>query len=54
VRKNINERDFNDQNRIENPLKKAADAIVIDNSNLSIEQQNQMAITLVQEKLLKT
>jgi len=53
VRKNINERDFNDQNRSENPLKKADDAIVIDNSNLSIEQQNNMAIALVQEKLLK-
>lgn len=51
VRKNINERDFNDQHRTENPLKKAPDAIVIDNSNLSIEEQNKIVLNLVRERI---
>lgn len=34
----IKERDFRDQNREINPLKKAEDAILIDNGNLTIEE----------------
>lgn len=39
VLKNIEERDFLDQNRAESPLRKAEDAIELDNSHLSIEEQ---------------
>jgi cytidylate kinase len=39
VESNIRERDFIDQNREESPLKKADDAIVLDNSYMSIEDQ---------------
>jgi len=39
VLKNINERDFIDRTRTESPLRKADDAIVLDNSHLSQDQQ---------------
>ncbi len=44
IQKNINERDYIDQNRKESPLKQADDAIVLDNSNLSIDEQLEWAI----------
>jgi cytidylate kinase len=40
VLKNINTRDFNDSNREFNPLVKSDDAILIDNSHISINDQN--------------
>lgn len=39
IKKNILERDYLDQNRKESPLKKANDAIILDNSNLSRQEQ---------------
>ena len=39
VKKNIEKRDHIDSNRKISPLKKAADAIVLDNSNLTVQQQ---------------
>lgn len=39
VLKNIEERDYLDQNRQESPLRQAKDALVLDNSNLTREQQ---------------
>jgi cytidylate kinase len=39
IKKNIKERDYNDINRKESPLKKADDAIVLDNSLLDLDQQ---------------
>ncbi len=39
VKKNIVERDFIDENRKESPLKKADDAIVLDNSNMTPDEQ---------------
>ena len=36
---NVKERDDRDQNRKESPLKQASDAILIDNSNMTIEEQ---------------
>ena len=39
VIKNLCDRDFDDSTRAENPLKQAIDAIVIDNTNLSKEEQ---------------
>jgi len=39
IKKNIEERDFIDSNREESPLRKADDAYVLDNSNLTREEQ---------------
>ena len=39
VSANIRMRDHEDENRKESPLRKAADAIVLDNSHMTIEQQ---------------
>lgn len=39
VLENINQRDYLDQNRAESPLKKADDALLLDNSELTKEQQ---------------
>jgi len=49
---NVIERDDRDQNRAESPLRKAEDAIVIDNSSLSIQQQQEILRTLFAEKTL--
>lgn len=38
---NVKERDYIDQNRSVSPLRKADDAILLDNSNLTIEQQKE-------------
>ena len=45
--KNINERDFIDQNRKESPLVKPKDAIVLDNSNFTLEGQLEWAMDKV-------
>ena len=50
VAKNIQSRDFIDQNREVSPLKKADDAYVIDNSNLSKHEQLQQAISIIKSK----
>lgn len=52
VIKNIAERDFRDENRAESPLRKAADAIEIDNSELTPEQQQEILRTLFAQKTL--
>jgi len=49
---NVKERDDRDQNRAESPLRKADDAIVIDNSNLTREEQREILRTLFAEKTL--
>ncbi|HOI49130.1 MAG TPA: (d)CMP kinase [Prolixibacteraceae bacterium] len=49
IRKNIGQRDFIDQNRKESPLRKADDALVLDNSYLTPDQQLQWAIDRVKE-----
>ncbi len=41
VLENVKKRDYIDQNRTESPLVKAEDAVLLDNSNLSIEQQDE-------------
>lgn len=38
IKKDIEERDYRDMHRAASPLKQAADAILVDSSNLSIEQ----------------
>tara|TARA_B100001758_G_scaffold243937_2_gene254535 strand:+ start:17506 stop:18198 length:693 start_codon:yes stop_codon:yes gene_type:complete len=53
VLKNINKRDEHDTNRLINPLLKADDAILIDNTELSIEDQNLLINNLIKNKLNK-
>lgn len=49
---NVKERDERDVNRTESPLRKADDAIEIDNSNLTPTEQQQILRTLFAEKTL--
>jgi cytidylate kinase len=51
IMKNLSERDHIDSTRADSPLLKADDAIVIDNSNLSPNQQLKIAIDLAMEKI---
>jgi CMP/dCMP kinase len=53
VMENIAQRDYIDQHRQESPLRKADDALLLDNSFLSPEEQLQWAITKVQELVQK-
>ncbi len=50
---NINQRDEHDTNRKINPLVQAVDAILIDNSCLSIDEQNSFIDNLITNKLIK-
>lgn len=47
VLKNIQERDYLDENRETAPLTKAADAILLDNSNMTVEQQLEWVYSLL-------
>jgi cytidylate kinase len=50
VKANLEMRDYIDSNREVSPLRKAGDAIVLDNSNLCTKDQLKMALRLVKEK----
>ena len=49
VLNNLNERDNDDMNRKHNPLIKADDAIVIDNTSLNFAQQNELIFTYIKD-----
>lgn len=51
VQQNLEMRDYIDSNREVSPLRKADDAIVLDNSLLNREEQLQIALSWVQENL---
>src|ERR1035438_4887150 len=51
VKKNLEMRDYIDSHREVSPLKQAADAIVLDNSNLTIDQQLNIARKWAKERL---
>ncbi len=51
VLENVQHRDFLDSNREFSPLRKAEDAVVIDNSSMSPEQQFQKAMSLAQDRI---
>jgi cytidylate kinase len=51
VKTNLQMRDYIDSNRKESPLRKAKDAIVLDNTNLSTTQQLNMALKWAAEKI---
>lgn len=52
VKNNLQERDFEDTHRAENPLVKAHDAIVLDNSDLNPQQQLDFVLKLIADMLL--
>ena len=52
VKKNLVERDHLDSTRAESPLIQVDDAILIDNSNLNQEEQLELALKYVQERLI--
>lgn len=54
ILQNVEERDRIDQTRAVSPLRKADDAIVLDNSNMTIDEQNQWLINEVNKKLQPT
>lgn len=49
VLRNIEERDYIDQNRDVAPLRKASDALVLDNTNMTVEEQMEWVEKLVNE-----
>ncbi|QES87822.1 (d)CMP kinase [Rhizosphaericola mali] len=51
VRKNLEERDYIDSHREISPLRQADDAIVLDNSNLTMDEQLALVKNMVNEKL---
>lgn len=50
VRHNLEMRDYIDSNREVSPLRQASDAIVLDNTNLTADQQLKLALQWVKEK----
>jgi len=50
ILQNITERDRFDENRTESPLRKADDAIVLDNSNMTREEQFEWILGKIEEK----
>jgi cytidylate kinase len=53
IENNLLERDRIDSTRLDSPLTKAEDAIEIDNSNLSVEDQLELALELVEKVVSK-
>ncbi|MDO8641209.1 MAG: (d)CMP kinase [Nitrosarchaeum sp.] len=53
VKKNITHRDYEDTHRQHNPLRKADDAIVLDNTRMTLEEQLEWAVKKVKEKNIK-
>lgn len=52
VMKNVQERDAVDTSRKDSPLIQAEDAVVIDNSEMTREQQFELILKLIQERIL--
>jgi len=50
VKDNLEMRDYIDSHREISPLRKADDAIVLDNTNLSMEEQLAFALNFLKEK----
>lgn len=51
ILKNVKERDHIDSTRKTNPLKQAKDAVLLDNSNVTIAEQTKIAINLINKVL---
>lgn len=52
VRHNLAQRDHDDTHRKENPLTKAKDAIILDNSDINKQQQLEFVLTLINDLML--
>ena len=52
IKKNLQSRDYDDSTREENPLVIMDDAIQIDNTNLSIEEQFNLALNYCQKAMV--
>jgi len=52
VLKNIEKRDWIDSTRKDSPLRKAPDAIVLDNSEITMEEQNAFLLRIVNELII--
>ena len=53
VRSNLEKRDYIDSHREVSPLRKAEDAIILDNTNLIMSQQLEMVLGWVRERLIQ-
>lgn len=53
VRENLEQRDYMDSHREESPLRQATDARVLDNSQLTPEEQFQLALSWAKEAIAK-
>ena len=51
VRSNLELRDYIDSTRDESPLRRAADAVLVDNSNLSREEQLKLVLEMVKDRV---
>lgn len=51
IKMNLEQRDHEDTHRQHNPLRKAEDAIVLDNTHMTLEEQLDFALKLVEERL---
>jgi cytidylate kinase len=51
VLRDVNDRDYRDTHRTESPLRQAEDAVVVDNSNLTPDQQSALVCNLLNERL---
>ena len=49
VKENLSKRDYDDTNRKDNPLRKAEDAIVLDNSDLNKQQQLDFVLKIIKD-----
>lgn len=54
VKSNLLERDRIDSTRADSPLRQADDAVIIDNTNLSLEEQLAMALALAKVRIKST
>ena len=48
---NVKERDFRDQTRKESPLKRADDAVLIDNSLMTLQEQQKVLMELFEQRV---
>jgi cytidylate kinase len=53
VKSNLEMRDYIDSNRKVSPLRQADDAVLIDNTNLTMQQQLDIALKLYKERMAK-
>jgi CMP/dCMP kinase len=50
IEKNINERDFLDSTRTDSPLKQADDSILLDNTNMTLDEQMKWFMRIIENK----